>query len=113
MNDKVANIHLSKEEVISTFSQLKDLYISTNKTIKGEDFMFQCYPINQPLSRIGSSSNLDISNCSIILNNSDYVVAKFDIYRNNSANQVEYSIYDQDGSIVNISVCQEERATIH
>ena len=112
IDDNLARLNYSKEEILESFKDLKDLYISTNKTIQGEDYMFQCYPINQPLSRIGSSSTLDISNCSSILNNSDYVVAKFDINRKNSTNQVEYSIYDQDGSIVNISVCQEERATI-
>ncbi len=112
ISDELAKIDLSKEELYSSVKQLKSILLSYNKTIQGKDYIFQCYPINKQLSRIGSSSTLDINNCSKLLNNSNYTIAKFDILRNKSANQVEYTILDENNNIVDLSLCEGQKGTI-
>ena len=90
------------------------MLIEYNRTIIGDDYILQCYLIKQPLLKIGSSSRINLENCTNSLNqiNEEYKVAKFDILRNKAANQVEYSILDQNNNIVNLSLCEGQKGTI-
>ena len=40
INDNLAKVPFSKNEILSSIKQLKDVYLSEKKTIQGEGYMF-------------------------------------------------------------------------
>ena len=104
---------LVKDDIVDildiNIGELADLGTS----IKGEDFILQVYPSDEPLPDNEETSKLNISQCEAILRkeynipeSEKLIVAKFDyINKTSTINQVEYKIYDSEGNPLNMSPC--------
>ena len=97
-------------------------YIDARKhyEIYGEDYLMTIKPINS--SSINSSTHVDFSMCENILRN-HYNISKsriitflqIEIKNNNEkslVNQVEYQVYDDNKTLLNLSLCNDENTNI-
>ena len=95
-------------------------YSNVNHTIKGDGFILQVYPSDNPLDDYHKVSEVDFSRCEIVLRRiyqipkkEPLIIVKYDfIHSDLITNQVEYSIYDNKGNKLNTSVCNEINTNI-
>lgn len=97
-------------------------YLELSKYIQGYDFVFDVYDLNSPLPAVDNISIIDFSECEkrlrdyypfLSLINNKIIIAKLDIFNPGSpTNQVEYLVYNNDGTKLNISMCSTENISL-
>ena len=104
-----------KNEFINNIDDfMKDKDPDNSYIIKGYDYSLIIKPINEPYLKDHTSINIDFSNCIIKLKEiyPDYQlrVAQVIMENNNENNlidQTEYSVYNQFGEKIDLSVCKD------
>lgn len=100
------------ESIAFIGENIKD-FCEENKTIKGDGFIAQIYPIDSPPDENDETSSIDFGDCEVILRRENkipdeesLIIAKYDIINSSSLiNQVEYKVYSQDGTELDLAVC--------
>ena len=115
------SIKMKKEDLVSNISNiLNDKEIGETYKMKGDDFTLIIKPTNT--TNDPSSTHVDFSQCELILRNyynisntSIITLLQLELNNNNSkslTNQVEYSVYDQNFTKLNLSLCNDTNIQI-
>ena len=111
-NDTAFTIEMNKDEMFTSIDNEVTKIIGTPLSIKGEDYILDVYLTNKTLE-YSIASKIDLSQCLQILRENTYtldtqfIIAKFDLPRENAISQAKYKIYTTDGALVNITQCSE------
>ena len=111
-NDTAFRIEKNKDEMFTSIDREVKQIVGTPLSIKGEDYILDVYQTNKPLN-YSIASNIDLSQCLQILRENTYtldtqfIIAKFDLPRENAISQAKYKIYTLNGTQVNITQCSE------
>ena len=109
----------TKEELINNIDDfMKDKDPDNSYMIKGYDYCIIIKPINESYLREQTSINIDFSNCIFKLEEiyPDYqfrvvqVIMEND--KNNLIDQIEYSVYNQFGEKIDLSICKDTNIKI-
>ena len=119
-NDGNVNITIPIEQTTDWVNLHVIDYLEQNHTIFGDGFILQVYPLNDPLTDYDNVSEVDLSQCEILLKrqyqipeNESLIIVKYDIINSSSiTNEVEYSIYDKNGNKLDKIFCNEVKNEI-
>ena len=109
--------NLDKESILDSILDYKDDYLSSNKTIIGDDYSLQIIKLNQTIP--DSPSTIDLSPCIETLkklpeyaSTSEFLIVKLDLNRTDSlCPQTEYQIL-ADNIPVDLSLCNETKVEV-
>ena len=114
-NDSKYTTDLDKDTILNDYIE----NVPSNITIQGDDFIFQSFPADQEMTPSDGASAVDFSNCIDTLRqspqyaNSSFTIIKFDLQRENSTiKQVEYKLLDENGTEVNLELCENQTIEI-
>ena len=115
IDDKNAEISLELNEAIPYIRAYLDDYIKEDKIVRGEGFISQIYYYDSPHPADNDVSTIELSQCEPILrkkysipDNEKLIIVKYDLIQTDSLiNQVEYKVYSQNGTELNLIVCQD------
>ena len=114
----------TKEEIIENLDTfIKEYDTSKINEIFGSDYKIKIAPINNKIHQ-NISTYIDFSNCEHLLREETYgysssnLLTVFQIEINNPSeqvliNNVEYAIYDENKTKLNLSICKDEKIIIH
>ena len=105
----------TKEYIIENMKYNVLIYSQIGTNFKGDDFTFQIYSSNSPPSEKDNISTISMSSCESVLRTTnniqdtdELIIVKMDITREDSiSNQVEYSVYTQQGVKLDLNDCKD------
>ena len=104
----------TKEYIIENMKYNVLIYSQIGTNFKGDDFTFQIYSSNNPPSEKDNISTISMSSCESVLRTTnniqdadELIIVKMDITREDLiSNQVEYSVYTQQGIKLDLNECK-------
>ena len=120
IDDSSSFINLDLEDAIDFIGDNVIDYVDIAQTIKGDGFIVQIYPLDDPPLEDSSISSIDISQCELLLRrefdippSESLIIAKYDIINSTALiNQVEYKVYRSDGTELPLTLCNSVNVDI-
>lgn len=112
-------INHNLDDCIHYFSEYILFYKELHKHIAGIGFSFEVYSLSLPLQKFDNISQIDFSQCEILLKEYDQsildiIIAKFVLIRDGlPTNQIEYSVYNQKGDQLDLTQCTDQSIIFH
>ena len=120
IDDSSSFINIDLEDAIDFIGDNVIDYVDIAQTIKGDGFIVQIYPLDDPPLEDSSISSIDISQCELLLRrefdippSESLIIAKYDIINSTALiNQVEYKVYRSDGTELPLTLCNSVNVDI-
>jgi hypothetical protein len=120
--DVKETLNIDKNEIIKNISNIiKDIKIGRNYEITGDDFIMSIRPTKAFLN--SNSTHVDFSTCEKLLRSTYHInesriitFLQLEIMNKNDkslVNQVEYQAYDDNKTLLNLSICNNEDIQIY
>ena len=115
-------LNIDKNELIKNISNIiEDIKIGKNYEISGEDFIMSIRPTNSFIN--SNSTHVDFSTCEKLLRSTHHIdesriitFLQLEIMNKNDkslVNQVEYQAYDDNKTLLDLSICNNEDIQIY
>ena len=122
IGDEKETLNIDKNELIKNISNIiADIKIGRNYEISGDDFIMSIRPTNSSIN--SNSTHVDFSNCEKLLRSTHHIdesriitFLQLEIMNKNDkslVNQVEYQAYDDNKTLLDLSICNNEDIQIY